>query len=749
MSKMKTLVVLLATLSVLVSACASPTPAPTLPAPSPTAAAQPATKPAPTSSPNPTAVPTVPAPTPIPVRGGRPGFAAYAPVPVQEKPQVPAYSFDLARVARPEELDGLTPAQRAALEKNGFVVVPQRYPQIYQVYKNAQKSGQTIFVTSDAILHTYHIVYDYSLRTIEIGYFYDNLKALTAAMLKASQQQMQNATAPSVQEAARLNVAYFAVASVLLDPAFAPPPEAAEPVQQELALIETHSGFAESPILGKKEDYSQYVPRGHYTRNETFGRYFKAMLWYGRLGFLSNDEDVAVARRHTRQALLITNALATAQAGNQSALQVWDSIYEPTVFYVGSADDLTVYDYQQVAAKVYKGIPAPNALADDSTLDAFRTAIGQLPPPRIVGGLVTDQQDAAKATRGFRFMGQRFIPDSYIFQQLVYNKVTRHTGSGAPFTLSQTDAGPVRGFPRGLDLAAAMGSLRAFRILADEGDIAYLNYADQLTKVQQAVKRFPLDVWTQNLYWNWLYSLKPLLDASASAPGYPAFMRNNAWVDKSIHTYLGSWAELRHDTILYAKQSYTLGATSMQPEPKPATAYVEPQPQVYARLAALTAQMQKGLDSRGLLSMEMNAKLKVLYDLLIDLKGLSEKELRGEALDEAEVNRLRDIGGVLENLTTFSDKTQQAIASETDERMAIIADVHTDPNTQQVLEEGVGDAFLIVVLVPVGQDVFAARGGVFSYYEFKQPLDNRLTDEQWQKLDPKPDQPNWTNSFIP
>ena len=46
-----------------------------------------------------------------------------------------------------------------------------------------------------------------------------------------------------------------------------------------------------------------------------------------------------------------------------------------------------------------------------------------------------------------------------------------------------------------------------------------------------------------------------LADSTRSAKGYPSFMRNEAWTDKSLNTSLGSWAELRHDTILYAKQS--------------------------------------------------------------------------------------------------------------------------------------------------------------------------------------------------
>ena len=98
------------------------------------------------------------------------------------------------------------------------------------------------------------------------------------------------------------------------------------------------------------------------------------------------------------------------------------------------------------------------------------------------------------------------------------------------------------------------------------------------------------------------------------------------------------------------------------------------------------------------------------------------------------------------------DRVKQAIigkiTSEADERMALVADVHTDSNTRQVLEEGVGDAFPIYVVVMVEGEQVVAVGGVFSYYEFKQPMSDRLTDEAWQAMSPKPDLPTWTGSFI-
>ena len=724
---------LLILVTIMIAACApaptpGPTTAPTLP---PAITATPSPPPGPTSTPA--------SPQPIVVRPG--GFAAYVPVPVDVTPAAPIYAPDLNAVANPDLLARLDEAQKAALEANGFVVVPQGYEQIYAIYQQADEASIPAFVATDAVLHAFHILYDYALRLAEIEHFIADLETLNRAVLEAAETDYA-ATSGPVQEAAYQNLAFFAVATKLLTPDADVPAPVRGVVEEELALIEAHEGISFSPIFGYREDYSQYVPRGHYTRNENFERYFRAMMWYGRMAFhLVNPDAPEAARRETRGALLIVRALHQADV-----LGTWERIYEPTAFFVGTADDLTVHDYAAVAQEVYGGLPDPATLADEALLDEFIAAARQLRPPAIVGGYVTDQENPEEVTMGFRFMGQRFIPDSYMFQQLVYDKVKGYQGDGTPFTMSPSQAGPIRGFPRGLDVPAVLGSSRALEILTAEGDTDYDGYAEQLSKLQAEFAALPEEQWTSNLYWNWLYTLRPLLEVKGE--GYPYFMQSPAWTDKGLHTWLGSWTELRHDTILYAKQSYAVEATGMMPEPELTQGYVEPQPEVYARLAALTAQMQTGLSDRGLLGDEMAWKLEWMEELLLALKTISEKELRGEGLTDEEYATIRFIGDTLESLTTFSEEVEGQIASAADERMALIADVHTDPNTGQVLEEGVGDAFPIYVVVLVEGRQVVTLGSVFSYYEFKWPMDDRLTDEAWQEMAPLPDRPAWTGSFI-
>jgi len=689
-------------------------------------------------------------------------FAEYKPYTVDITPNADSYSLpvNLSKIENKKKFS-LDNKAKQKLTKQGFVAVPSSYNQIYSIYKDNTENARPNFVTTDSVLHTYHILSDYILRNLEINKFIPDLKNLNKVLLQNALSQYSSVTDPNLKWAAKKNVAYFTIASKLLEPETVIPSDVKDLVDRELNLIENHSGFELSPIFGYKEDYSQYVPRGHYTRNEDFKKYFKTMMWYGRMmfrieppiGIMGQHTDKEKGREETRQALLISLILNQAKVNQEDALKVWDRIYQPTVFFVGKADDLNIYDYLGAIKKVLGESVAINSLADNSKIDQIIAELKALPAPKISSSFVLETEDPAKVTKGFRFMGQRFIPDSYIFQQLVFPKIQNYTGGGSkPFTAETIETldgiRTVRAFPMGLDITAVLGSRRAKEILDKQKDSSYEKYEEQFQKLKGEFSSLPQEQWAENLYWNWLYSLLPTLTVKGN--GYPIFMQQTAWLDKDINSFLGSWAELRHDTILYAKQSYT-GALSSNfgpvEEPKPEDrGYVEPNPEVYARLASLAKFMREGLESRNLLIDEYKSKLARIEEVLLTLKAISEKELTNKDLEKNDYDFIKGIGDTLEDLVTFSAAETEKITSETDTKMEVVADVHTDGNTAQVLEEGVGKAMNLLVVVKESGDLYLTSGAIFSHYEFKHPMSDRLTDEKWQQMT-KPSLPNFTQSF--
>jgi Protein of unknown function (DUF3160). len=230
-------------------------------------------------------------------------------------------------------------------------------------------------------------------------------------------------------------------------------------------------------------------------------------------------------------------------------------------------------------------------------------------------------------------------------------------------------------------------------------------------------------------------------------------MTNQAWIDKSLTTASGSWAELRHATVLYAKQSYTgVGIPCPNSMCFP-QGYVEPNPDVFGRLAAMVSFMKSGFDSVGISQMLPISKLTDLSSLCVELRDIAIQELQEGGVTN---KQYRDIAGSYKVLTNIEDFSKFQVPPSTtynpqsgDSSTACIIDVHTDPNSKQVLEVGEGNPMCLYVTVPVEGKLQICRGAMFSYYEFLHPMSDRMTDAEWKVMlmNSKPAMPAWTGGF--
>ncbi|MFZ5944735.1 MAG: DUF3160 domain-containing protein [Bacillota bacterium] len=663
-------------------------------------------------------------------------FATYEGIGVSYKPSVELYNVEngLNNIIN-KDMFHLSPAAQQLLVESGFVVVPAEHREFFPLYEINRYEPVPSFVTTDSVMHNYHLFFSHLLRVIEKEKLSPELKKLTESMLSQSARQYQELKDTQWENAAKRNMGFFAVAGKILNPDLQIPDVVAEEVNKELKLIQKHEGIDISPVmnLGQQksiadylqEDYSQYIPRGHYD-TDALRDYFQTMMWYGRLTFRLKSAD------ETRSAVLITLALS-----KDINLSSWDKIYQPTKFFVGQSDDITYEQYRKILVETYGSeIDLEMIVTDENKWQEFREKAGKLSPPKINSMPIFDESinpDREKEITGFRFMGQRFTLDAAIFQRLVYREVG--------------DLDHRRMLPKALDIPAAFGSQEAYSILDSLGETKYKNYPENMLKLQKFVSELDEKTWTQNLYWGWLYSLQPLIEEKGE--GYPAFMRNSAWRRKELTTFLGSWTELKHDTILYAKQVYAeMGGGDIGDD----RGYVEPNPELYARVASLVKMTREGLLQRELLNTQDEESLKRLEQLALSLKIISEKELSGILPSDEEFELIRSYGGQLEHfwLEALKDEGIEHRSALMDRPAALVADVATNPEGL-VLEEATGHIFEIYAIVPVEGKLRITKGGVYSHYEFPWPLNDRLTDEKWRSLLDNGQAPalaEWTKDYI-
>jgi hypothetical protein len=238
-------------------------------------------------------------------------------------------------------------------------------------------------------------------------------------------------------------------------------------------------------------------------------------------------------------------------------------------------------------------------------------------------------------------------------------------------------------------------------------------------------------------------------------------MRTQAWQHKTLNTQAASRAELRHDTLLYVKQSYSGGITCEYPD-----GYVEPLAGFYDRMAhlgTLGEALVDDIEAAGYESPHAREYFVHWSAVMTNLQGIAEQELAGQQLTGEQIAFL---GQTVEQETVgcgeiawdgwypglFYDTGTLGVSEPT------IADVHTAPTDASgndkgwVLHAATGKPMLMVLTVPSCDGEPAAYiGPISSQFSVLTEGYSRLTDSQWaeQLFDENPARPSWTGSFIP
>ncbi|MEA1991813.1 MAG: DUF3160 domain-containing protein [Thermodesulfobacteriota bacterium] len=624
-----------------------------------------------------------------------------------------------------EEIYPLDDAAKKKLFENGFVVLKDHeHGNISDCYWGLfGRSNVSVFITTDALLHIFHVVHDDMLKEIEKEHLYNSTELLVQNMQKRSMDEYQNTTPDLayVKEAARRNVVFATVACKLLNGTYPVPEYAEENVTEYVQKILDHNTTEFYP----GDDYTQYKPRGHYEGDPALERYFRCMKWLSRRifriedPFYPKDSHIEVI-----QAVMISEALRE----SPDDMELWGKIYKVTTLLVGTADSITPVMVGNATDNVFGSNFTVSMLENASNIEKLRLEFEKPEYPESEIIPVPLEYPDQISPKYIQFMGERYVPDSYVFQQDTYPHISDETR-----------------LPKGLEVMATMlGSERADYLLESE-KATYPGLESQMNELKLEFGNYTTEDWKKNVYCNWFYTLDPLLVEFNQS--YPLFMQNTAWQDEKLNTALSSWTQLRHDYILYAKQTYV---------PCPIAegyGYVEPIPEFYSRLSSLCRKIDTELSNEGVLPEKHQGGFRSLAGKLDTFGTYARKITHNETLTTGDEygygGEQDDIHGFgLWLLGFFSGGGGYIL----EEEPTLVADVCTNSNTGKVLHEGVGkfNPVIIVYEQPDGV-VLAGVGYVMSYYEFEAENFTRVSDSEWKQRVEKgalPPRPLWTGSFL-
>lgn len=635
-------------------------------------------------------------------------------------------------------------------EKGLFTRLPEPAPPDIHVDDMVDLYRRTrgpLFISSDFFLHTFHLIFDRMLQDMETKTFLPAIKNITTNMYRASERRLESASSETLRMASRRNLWFFGVAGRLLDPGFVISDVVKDDVELEIqtilndnvALPTIASPNQEMSYLpGFREDYTQYRPRGHYTLNDDLKSYFRVMMHYGRKAFMLKDNSA------TLSALLITEDLRTS-----GSMHEYESFSKALDQLVGRTDDPSPREYMVLMEKVFltdrsgsqdaerpsrkttgNNDEGRNPAKPEKLSEFIRLAMEELPPHRIVSQQTRisleeslSQKERLAETTGFKFFGQRYTADAEFFQKLTYPTVG-------------DDANP-KNLPSALEVMALLGSSTAKSLIPKDWWKYVRNYRNSFTQVKSEIDGYTTRHWEESAYMSWLHSLSSLFLSPGSKQ---LFMNTNAWGFKSLNAALGSWSELKHDTILYAEQSYSEAGEGGDGGPMPPASYappsvkgyVEPVPEFFGRLGRLNGRMKDILETYGYLTNEYKEKLTAFGDLTKTAEEIAKKEVSGERITEGDFAWIREMSNRFHRGLLLPEGIGDVIEPKY-LQMALIADVATDAFTGRVLLEGVGPPQeLHVIVKDYWGGIRIAKGVAYTHYEF---IDNRRwADEEWKEL---------------
>ena len=618
------------------------------------------------------------------------------------------------------------------LQQNNFVITKGNNLQLFHAYEENDYRQVPNFITTDLYLQAFHMYFSYILKSLEKQHIIPTLEMLchsfNAACIKLAEQTEDE----SLKDMAEHAATFYAIPYYLLtNKTLTVPSKYETEYQEEIEHINKQEDNFSDFLSYKDADfpYSLFKPRGHYTREPQLQAYFKAMMWLQTACFCREQQE------QLKRSIFQAAVLCTYKSIDQTPLiKLYQHIYTPLTFLMGEADNLSIFDIARILEK-NNAIHIEDALTAGQ-IEKVNQALIELAKHK---NNIKPQIEITCRDK-INFMPQRYLSDNEVIQKLV-----------------DVNPNSQRAYPKGLDVFATFGTGTAESLLIDFYKEPN-NWSEYSKELQQLKDKFKTSKSTQlSVYELWMKSLLTMQQTDKNNPG---FMQTPEWGYKNLNTALASWAELKHDAILYGEQPMAAECGGAGPPDPIVVGYVEPNLPFWRKMENILQDTRLILQQNDCMTDDLKGKTDQLNDYVTFLIQVTEKELRGEKLTEPEYRTLEYMGSSIEYFTlSVVDPDLHlddwSLVQGPDKSIAIVADIYTRNirgcNKNGILHIATGNANNIYVVVEIEGNLYLTRGATFSYYEFVQPLGTRLTDEEWQKmLEEKkaPAVPEWMKSIL-
>ncbi|MEM1154748.1 MAG: DUF3160 domain-containing protein [Pseudomonadota bacterium] len=447
---------------------------------------------------------------------------------------------------------------------------------------------------------------------------------------------------------------------------------------EEIAKVDAAEGIAISPLLAVNVDYSQFRPRGFYAESDELARYFKTLRYCNSILFHAHPSAATgvTAEIVAHHMGILTDLLRLGGAENGYEALVEVATNQKTV------EDISL---SEVASMDLASPLAPQILEYAAINDRF---------PTVYSGYVDRTGLAEGETVAQVLLGARILPgtvtaDVQAMQALVTDSGAWRGEGELPFTAAMSGSGVVKGWPSAAEVLAAMGADSAAQSAELSGDDDFEFYA---TLIEHARSYFNDLTEMEAARWG---ALTELADLDGDS-------------EQNLASAKAFWTLVRYENLLYAKQGYTPVDRSLGSFLDRQGSTLMPASGFYRSLITLVENR-----GRGTVDEAMSTKWEEFGVLVGLLLQMSEALDSGTELTAEQEDTLADIDLTLKRLNIDAD-------------LPIVVDVHTHPGEAQVLEQATGWPEIVTIN--------EARGARLTHWEFKQPIQERLTDTEWRDM---------------